>query len=60
MSKMTEVVDGALAAVAQLHEINRDLLAALKAASDELVLYPTSPLRHQIDAAIAKAEGRQA
>lgn len=35
-----------------------ELLAALMAARDELLLPPTSALRAQIEAAIAKAEGR--
>lgn len=46
------------AANASLIAAAPDLLAALKEASDELVLVKGSALRERIDAAIAKAEGR--
>lgn len=45
-------------AYARLFAAAPDLLAALKAASEELVLFAGSPLRGWIDAAIAKAEGK--
>jgi len=73
MSKMTDVVDGALEQIGKLHQQNTELLAALKAMlqefrhapdcvsdSDTYQSYERIAVIRAADAAVAGAEGRQA